>query len=101
MARKLAAGSDDVGPICARSRARAALASAVNPAIRDAPTYRAWGYPVLPIVFIISTAVIVANQLIADPWESITGLAIVLAGLPFYYLRVRGRTTTRELHADH
>lgn len=69
-----------------------------------APMYRAWGYPVLPVVFIISTAVIVANQLIADPWESITGLAIVLAGLPFYYFRVRrarGRTATGELNADH
>ena len=69
-----------------------------------APMYRAWGYPVLPVVFIISTAVIVANQLVADPWESITGLAIVLAGLPFYYFRIRriqGRTTTGELNADH
>ncbi|MDF2773464.1 MAG: amino acid permease-associated region [Geminicoccaceae bacterium] len=69
-----------------------------------APMYRAWGYPVLPVVFIVSTAVIVANQLVADPWESITGLAIVLAGLPFYYFRIRrihGRTTTGELNADH
>jgi basic amino acid/polyamine antiporter, APA family len=65
------------------------------------PTYRAWGYPVLPVVFIISTVVIVASQLISDPWESVTGLAIVLAGLPFYYLRVRGRTPTRvELNAN-
>jgi len=66
-----------------------------------APAYRAWGYPVLPIVFIVSTAVIVFNQLASDPIESATGLLIVLAGLPIYYLRaarVQSRTVT---HADH
>jgi APA family basic amino acid/polyamine antiporter len=51
------------------------------------PGYRAWGYPVLPAIFIISTAVIVFNQLAADPMESATGLLIVLAGLPIYYWR--------------
>src|SRR6185503_101609 len=50
-----------------------------------APTYRAWGYPVLPIVFIVSTAIIVINQLTINPRESVIGLAIVLAGLPLYY----------------
>jgi APA family basic amino acid/polyamine antiporter len=65
-----------------------------------APAYRAWGYPVLPLVFIVSTAVIVFNQLASDPVESATGLLIVLAGLPVYYLRtarVNSRTVT---HAD-
>ena len=65
-----------------------------------APVYRAWGYPVLPVVFIISTAVIVVNQLIADPRESIIGLGIVLAGLPFYYLRIRRRPAPVELNAN-
>ena len=68
-----------------------------------APAYRAWGYPVLPVVFIVSTAVIVFNSLAADPIESTTGLLIVLAGLPVYYLRTahRKRLTTRATtHAD-
>jgi APA family basic amino acid/polyamine antiporter len=51
------------------------------------PAYRAWGYPVLPAIFIVSTAIIVFNSLAADPIESATGLVIVLAGLPVYYLR--------------
>jgi len=51
------------------------------------PAYRAWGYPVLPAIFIISTAIIVFNQLAADPIESATGLLIVLAGLPIYVWR--------------
>jgi len=64
------------------------------------PQYRAWGYPVLPAVFIISTAVIVAHQIISDPVESALGLGLVLAGLPVYFLRVRARPTpSAELDA--
>ncbi len=66
-----------------------------------APAYRAWGYPVLPIVFIVSTAVIVFNQLASDPIESATGLLIVLAGLPIYYLRAARLNSRTVTHADH
>jgi len=65
-----------------------------------APVYRAWGYPVLPVVFIVSTAIIVFNQLAADPVESGTGLLIVLAGLPIYYLRIARLKTRTASHAD-
>jgi APA family basic amino acid/polyamine antiporter len=66
-----------------------------------APQYRTWGYPVLPAVFIISTAVIVLNQIISDPVESAIGLGLVLAGLPVYYLRVRARPPASvELNAN-
>ena len=64
------------------------------------PAYRAWGYPVLPLVFIVSTAVIVFNQLAADPVESATGLLIVLAGLPVYYLRTARLNSRTATHAD-
>jgi basic amino acid/polyamine antiporter, APA family len=67
-----------------------------------APAYRAWGYhPVLPIVFIVSTAVIVFIQLASDPIESATGLLIVLAGLPIYYLRTARLNSRTVTHADH
>jgi APA family basic amino acid/polyamine antiporter len=59
-----------------------------------APGYRAWGYPVLPALFIVSTAVIVVNQLAADPLESATGLLIVLAGLPVYFFRTARRASS-------
>jgi len=66
-----------------------------------APRYRAWGYPVLPVVFVLSTVVIVATQLASDPVESATGLLIVLAGLPVYYLSVRYSFRPRTAsHAD-
>ena len=62
-----------------------------------APAYRAWGYPMLPLLFIVATAVIVVNQLAADPVESATGLLIVLAGLPVYYLRTSRRVSPRTV----
>ncbi|HJU66161.1 MAG TPA: hypothetical protein VJ596_10815, partial [Gemmatimonadaceae bacterium] len=51
-----------------------------------APPYRVWGHPVLPALFVLSTAVIVINQLIRQPVESGTGLLLVGAGIPVYYL---------------
>jgi APA family basic amino acid/polyamine antiporter len=53
------------------------------------PPYRVWGYPALPAVFVISTAAIVINQVMAQPLESITGLGFVLLGLPVYYIWAR------------
>jgi APA family basic amino acid/polyamine antiporter len=50
-----------------------------------APAYRTWGYPAVPIVFVVASAVIVGNQIAAEPWESATGLLLVMAGLPVYY----------------
>ena len=47
--------------------------------------YRVWGYPVLPIAFIIAALAIVANTLVTKPLESVLGLGIVLAGVPLYY----------------
>jgi APA family basic amino acid/polyamine antiporter len=48
--------------------------------------YRAWGYPVVPALFIISSFVIVLNQILSNPKESVFGLSLVLIGLPVYYL---------------
>src|SRR6266550_5521496 len=54
-----------------------------------APTYRAWGYPVFPVVFILASFFIVANQIVSEPGDSIIGLGIVVLGLPVYYLWAR------------
>ena len=50
------------------------------------PTYRVWGYPVIPAIFAISSALIVLNQIVSDPTESATGLLLVALGLPVYYV---------------
>jgi APA family basic amino acid/polyamine antiporter len=58
-----------------------------------APPYRVWGYPFLPALFVVSTAAIVLNQVVAQPLESASGLLFVLLGLPVYYIWAR-RTAT-------
>jgi APA family basic amino acid/polyamine antiporter len=65
-----------------------------------APRYRAWGYPVLPAIFIASTGLIVATQLVREPAESITGLLFVLAGVPVYYLTAGTRRRRPEVPPD-
>ncbi len=49
-------------------------------------TYAAWGYPVAPMLFIVMALAIVANQLVTNTGQSVTGLVLVLAGIPVYYL---------------
>ncbi len=50
------------------------------------PAYRVWGYPVIPAIFAIASATIVLIQIVSDPSESATGLLLVAAGLPVYYV---------------
>jgi APA family basic amino acid/polyamine antiporter len=54
--------------------------------------YRAWGYPVVPLVFVAVNLAIFLNRLVSRPRESLIGLAIILAGLPAYlFWRKRSR----------
>jgi basic amino acid/polyamine antiporter, APA family len=64
------------------------------------PAYRVWGYPIVPIIFVVSSAYIVVNQILHEPRESATGLALVLAGLPIYYFWLRNPSPTTVQHAD-
>lgn len=50
------------------------------------PAFRAAGFPVVPILFAAMCLAIVVNQLIGDPRNSLFGLALVLAGLPVYFI---------------
>ena len=48
--------------------------------------YKVPGYPVIPAIFIAAVIYLVGNALIADPlWTTVT-FAIVLAGVPVYYV---------------
>ena len=57
--------------------------------------YSVWAYPWVPVVFAASAFAIVANQVVAEPLESLTGLGLVLVGLPVYHFWVRGRYARR------
>src|SRR5262245_61907837 len=59
------------------------------------PLFRASGFPAAPIAFALMCLAIVANQIVTDPRESLTGLALVVAGLPVYYLWSRTHARDR------
>lgn len=46
--------------------------------------YRAWGYPLAPLLYLIISLWIMLNTLYHRPVESLAGVAIVLLGIPFY-----------------
>jgi APA family basic amino acid/polyamine antiporter len=48
--------------------------------------YRAFGYPVLPALYILVSGAICVDLLIYKPWFTWPGLIIVLLGVPVYYL---------------
>ena len=47
--------------------------------------YRAWGYPVTPVVFILFSGYLIANTIREDPLDAAIGAALLLAGLPVYW----------------
>jgi APA family basic amino acid/polyamine antiporter len=53
----------------------------------DAPrSYKTFGYPVVPIIFIILAILLLINTVIESPKESLIGLAFILSGIPVYYV---------------
>ena len=52
----------------------------------DAPRpYRAFGYPAVPMIFLLVTAALLFNTFIAAPHEALRGVVLLAAGLPFYW----------------
>lgn len=47
--------------------------------------YRTLGYPVVPILFVLGIACLVASTLWHSPRESLMGLLLISLGLPFYF----------------
>jgi APA family basic amino acid/polyamine antiporter len=48
--------------------------------------YRTWGYPVVPIVFLLASSWLVFMTIVNSPRQSIIGLGLILLGLPVYWL---------------
>lgn len=49
-------------------------------------SYKALGYPVVPVVFITLATLLLVNTLRESPMESLIGLAFILAGVPVYFV---------------
>jgi APA family basic amino acid/polyamine antiporter len=59
--------------------------------------YRTWGYPWIPVLFILSSLILVLNTLVEKPVESVIGLVILALGIPAYiFWRRRSRHHTTD-----
>ena len=53
--------------------------------------YRTWGYPGVPLVFIIMSLAVFLSIVVAEPLKSLAGAGLLLAGVPAYLIwRSRG-----------
>ena len=48
--------------------------------------YKAWGYPIVPLLYIVGAGVILVVLFIYQPATTLPGLGIVLTGVPIYFL---------------
>ena len=46
--------------------------------------YRTWGYPLVPLVFVVMCLAVFLSMIVAEPLKSLAGLALLLAGIPVY-----------------
>lgn len=61
-----------------------------------APSYRLWGYPVVPLLFVAASTMVVYNQIAADPVNGAAGLLLVATGIPVYMLWARHGARNKE-----
>ena len=47
--------------------------------------YSAWGYPVVPVLFLLAAAVLLYYTFTDNPRNSAWGVAVILAGIPVFY----------------
>jgi APA family basic amino acid/polyamine antiporter len=64
----------------------------------DAPrAYRTWGYPVVPILYLLVTGALVINTIWNARKQSAIGLGLILIGLPIYLIwSSRNRSRANE-----
>jgi APA family basic amino acid/polyamine antiporter len=54
-------------------------------------SYKAFGYPILPVIYIILAIAFCIGLVWTSPKYSLWGLAIALAGIPLYYVAISAR----------
>ena len=61
----------------------------------DAPRpYKAWGYPIVPALYVIAASALMIDLLILKPRFTWPGLLIALSGVPIYYWTTRARAAS-------
>lgn len=51
--------------------------------------YKAWGYPIVPALFIIFCVILIVITILAKPREALLGLGLMSSGIPFYFYWTR------------
>ena len=51
--------------------------------------YRAFGYPVVPVVFLLVAGWLLVNTIVTQTFQSVVGIILIALGLPFYYYFTR------------
>jgi APA family basic amino acid/polyamine antiporter len=62
--------------------------------------YRAWGYPITPLLFILFALYLVTDTIVHTPRESLVGAGIVLLGLPAYWYWRKSESSSGQLPED-
>ena len=57
---------------------------------------KVWGYPVLPVFFLLSTLFLMVIAFLNRPFESSAAIVTILAGIPFYLIWVRAVGNRRD-----
>jgi len=47
--------------------------------------YKTWGYPVTPILFVLSALFVIVNTLVQSFWNAFAGLVLIALGIPAYF----------------
>jgi len=61
------------------------------------------GYPVAPVLFILFVSIVLVSTFIHDPVRTLSGIALILTGVPFYYFfkkRNLKNTATIKVKSD-
>lgn len=58
--------------------------------------YRCWGYPLVPLLFVLAAAGLIGNTFISDPGSALWGSGLLVSGLPAYWLWRRRAARTAE-----
>ena len=58
--------------------------------------YKTWGYPFIPIIFILASTLILINTLIEKPVEALAGLTFTALGIPVYFYWKRKKKSEKR-----
>jgi APA family basic amino acid/polyamine antiporter len=56
--------------------------------------YKAWGYPIVPVLFLLVTAFLLINTILTATKQALIGLGLIALGLPVYFYLSRRNTSS-------